>query len=275
MHKSLSLLEERHFLFASELSQTLDLFLKSPAKIEMLSVEKTSFRKYLLSVNNPTFIATFSMGSSRFEGILEVNPVLVYYVINKFLGGNEEVPLLTQQLQKLEMAYARKFFNLVLKTLSHIWESDENVPFALSEMFSKSSQMEKNEQEKQLYFVTALRITMGAIQGLMTVALPFEFFKSLELTEEERKVEDHSRISLEAIDVDLTATIGNVQLSLEELQTLQKGDIVLLNTDHEYPVHVQIAGENKFKGTPGLCGKQKAVSIQKAILRHEVNRWTI
>lgn len=65
------------------------------------------------------------------------------------------------------------------------------------------------------------------------------------------------------LPVDVTVTLGKVELHLSELARLRVGDLIVLDQRIQQPLRASVAGEEKLCGWPGRLGSRQALQIEE------------
>ena len=79
-----------HDRFARNFSSSLSAYLRTITEVNLVSVEQLSYQEFLLSVPDPTCFNAISIKPLEGALALEVNPTLVFPIIDKMLGGPGE-----------------------------------------------------------------------------------------------------------------------------------------------------------------------------------------
>jgi flagellar motor switch protein FliM len=261
---------------ATRVATKLQSFLNSTVTVEFVKTEKMSVKKYLLTFNDPTFIASLDIQPINSHGLLEVNSILIYSIVNKMLGGEGDTPIFAGQLQKLELAFARKFFNIMLAEVGLAWKSKQALDFTCHEIYTSPASV-YNMQSHEIVFISTFKMCIGSAEGLFTMALPaLSLIPMVDEEPESAPATITTKLPLDNLDVTLTAVLGQCELSYTDVKGLLPGDILAIPQESPHPVDIKINGETKFRGTPGLVGKFKGVILQKAHSKMtEEDKWTI
>src|SRR5262249_5312901 len=81
-----------HENFARNMSSSLSAYLRSYVVVNLISVEQLSFLEFTQSLPSPTSL--IAMGMKPYDGsaVLEINPSLVFPILEMLLGGNGKSP---------------------------------------------------------------------------------------------------------------------------------------------------------------------------------------
>lgn len=185
------------------------------------------------------------------------------------LGGSGKIPSFSYDMSNLEMAINRKFINLILKQLSSDWQErlGADIEFDLHQIYSNPSSCELLLSHERC-IVIRIEVDIGMTKGLMSIALPYESLNSvldqLELASPEIPSSHSSTyLDLSNVDVELTAKLGDLELTKSDLQSLQIGDILSLGQKADTPIDIIVNGECCFLGNPCLKGINKGIIIKK------------
>ncbi len=74
-----------------------------------------------------------------------------------------------------------------------------------------------------------------------------------------------SSMDIAQLPFEVAALIGRTEIPMRAYLGLQVGDIVLLEQKIEEPLSIQVGGETRYLGRPGLSETRKAVTIHERI----------
>lgn len=257
-----------HKSFSKEIEVSLTDFCSLDISIGFLSLEKTIFSRYALTLLNPTCLSIMDMKPLPHHGILEINTPIAYAITDKMLGGSGEISTFSYDMSNLEMAINRKYINLILKQLSATWQAKLglDIDFDLHQLCSKPASCDLLFSHKNC-IVIRFNVQIAKILGLMTIAIPLDSLHSIFDPLESSSSFASSKASLipdlSHLDIELTAKLGDVELLKSDLHSLQIGDILSLSQKANSPIEVMINGECCFLGNPCLKGTNKGIVIQK------------
>src|SRR5579871_1508537 len=82
-----------HENFARSLASSLSAYLRAYVAVNLVSVEQLSFLEFTQCLPSPTSIILLGMRPFDGNAVLELNPALVFPIIEMLLGGNAKSPL--------------------------------------------------------------------------------------------------------------------------------------------------------------------------------------
>ncbi len=272
--KTITLLHEG---YAQRLKLNLSSFLRSDIDISLQNVEQLSFAQYTNSLSTPTCITSFDMAPLTGYGIIEVNAVIAYAIIDKMLGGDGTVPAQVRRFTDVELAIVRRLIDTLLTELTVAWKPILNIAFTPKEMRTNPS-MVRIIPTKEICLIITFNVKILDTSGLITICLPYANMEPISFKlgsrqwrnytakQSEDVVTAHKR-NFYRVKLQLSAILGRVRLPMEEVLALQPGDILDLGTKTRDPIILRVSNEDKFEVNPGLLGKYKAITIQKELIK--------
>jgi flagellar motor switch protein FliM len=264
-----------HETFAQKLKVSLSSFLRAEVDVTLKNVEQLSYAQYAASLNTPTCVSTFEMPPLTGFGLIEVNAIVAYAIIDKMLGGDGMVPSQVRPFTGVELSIVSKMIEMLLATLSEIWKPIINMSF-LSKDLQANPAMIRIIPMKEISLIITLNVKVCEVSGLITLCIPYtnlepiafklgnQQWHKFSVTQSEEIQEAHRR-NFHSMELDIHAILGSINLSMEEILSLEKGDILNLDQKTSEPLSLRVSDKDKFLIRPGLRGKHKAIIIEKEI----------
>src|SRR5258706_4069103 len=160
-----------HDNFARNLASSLSGYLRAYVIVNLVSVEQLSFSEFTQCLQSPTVLV--SLGMKPFDGnaVMELNPSLVFPLLEMMLGGNGKGAALSRETTEIEQSIIDTLFRIILHDLGLAWQMVANINFTV----------EGRETEPQLLQILApneavdsigLEIRVGDTVGLMNIGMP-------------------------------------------------------------------------------------------------------
>src|SRR5260370_39845089 len=107
-----------HDNFARNLAYSLSGYLRAYVIVNLVSVEQLSFAEFTQCLPSPTVLV--SLGMKPFDGnaVMELNPSLVFPLLEMLLGGTGKAPALARAPTKIEQSILAPLFRTILHALS-------------------------------------------------------------------------------------------------------------------------------------------------------------
>lgn len=272
-------LQNLHEGFARQFSTTLTNFLRTFVEIELVSVDQLTYSEFVMSISNPSCIYVFKMEPLEGNAIIEINPSLVFFIIDRLFGGQGRPSEQNRELTLIEQNVINRIVERSLGDLKEVWEHI-GVFSPKIEAYETNPQFVQIAPPGETVILISLEVRMQNASGLMSLCFPYmvlenvinnlsgESWMSAQATAtlETRTTLEHE---LESIELNVATLIGKTSLTIKDLLQLQRGDVLCLEKPYDSDLIVQIEGKNKMAGRSGLVGRKKAVKIVR-ILEREV-----
>lgn len=261
-----------HDNFARSLASSLSAYLRAYVMVNLISVEQLSFLEFSQCLPAPTCIV--SLGMRPFDGsaVLEMNPSMVFPLLEMLLGGSGKTAFKTnREITEIEQSILDGLFRIILHDLKEAWSPISNINFAI----------ETHETEPQLLQILApneavvtvgMEIRIGEVAGMMNLGIPSIIIKMLrqkfdqqwsvrksESTEEER-VRMLKLIKPSILKFD--SRLQGPTLTVEQMLELGDGDVLAFDYPVDKPVDLLINGSLKFQGRVLTNGRKRMFEIE-------------
>ena len=205
----------------------------------------------------------YNVSDEPFPGVLLASKEHVLRFALLILGQNEEeVP--DRDLTHVEASLAGMIFEQIVEAYSRTWPSQETLGFELDGNENKISQAKVYSATDELLVLNVCTTHAGG-EFPFSLVLPRPSMELLADLQPEERVPSAVRIHLETmseIEVTLTATLGSLQMDMNELMSLTVGDVIAFDQEIAEPVPVSVNGEVLFDGWPGKVGSQMGVKLR-------------
>src|SRR5579862_4176290 len=143
-----------HENFARSLASNLSAYLRSYVVVNLVSVEQLSFNEFTQSLPSPTCLIALSMKPYDGSAVLEINPALVFPILEMLLGGTGKTPThMDREITDIEQSIMEGLLRVILNDLRQAWMAVAAIDFAI----------EGQETEPQMLQVLAQNEAVVAI----------------------------------------------------------------------------------------------------------------
>lgn len=260
-----------HDNFARSLGSSLSAYLRAYVIVNLVSVEQLSFAEFAQCLPSPTLIV--SLGMRPFDGnaVLELNPSLVYPLLEMMLGGNgKTASKYSREVTEIERSILDGFFRIVLHDLKDAWSAVSHINFNV-ESHETEPQLLQTLAPNEAVVAIGLEIRIGENSGMMNIGIPSIIIKMLRqkfdqqwsLRRTEATDAEHARILnlLKPTSVFLDARLEGPRLEVEDLLQLNAGDLLKFDFTLERPLTMLVNGTRKFTGHVVATKNKKAFEI--------------
>lgn len=270
-------LQNLHEGFARVLSTTLTSYLRTLVEVELVSVDQLTYSEFVMSVANPSCIYVFQMEPLSGSAIFEINPGLVFFMIDRLFGGPGKAMQYNRELTDIERSVMNKIVERSLQDLKEAWEY-LGIYHPKIESYENNPQFVQIAPSSETVILISFELRSRHTTGLMSMCLPYMFLEPImaNLTAENwissskaNPVESRKVVEREmaTTPMELKAVVGKVELKLGQLVKLQLGDVLVLEKTADSDLTLNVGGKPAFLCKAGQVRNRKCVQITSVIER--------
>jgi flagellar motor switch protein FliM len=270
-------LQTLHEGFGRNFGAGLSALLRSIIEVKLTSVDQLTYSEFVFSLENPTCFNLLSAEPLEGNLILDINPSVLYPIIDRLLGGGKETGSSARRpLTEIELRLVSRITGLFLDELHKAWENVLDLKLEVVRVES-NPQLVQIVPPNEVVIVISFEIALGEVRGMMNLCIPFNSIEriSSKLTSNswvsygkyQATAESVSKISgqLHGARVRLAVELANTSITMRELIELRTGDIITTSHDVASPLVVEVEGVARFHAKPGVFKGQKAIQISEPI----------
>ncbi|MBI4907628.1 MAG: flagellar motor switch protein FliM [Acidobacteria bacterium] len=264
-----------HESFARSLSSSLSAYLRNYALVNLVSVEQLSFMEFSQCLPAPTVLV--SLGMRPFDGsaVLELNPSLVFPILEMLLGGTGKSALRPdREVTEIEQSILESIFRIVLHDLRDAWSSVSAMNFTI-ESFKTESQLLQVLAPNEAVVAVSLEVRIGESSGMMNIGMPSIIIKMLRqkfdqqwsMRKSESTMDEQERLLklVKRSSIFVDARLRGPTLQVSDLMKLETGDVLSFDYGLDKPIDLMLNGNLKFHGYPATTGRKKAFEINETL----------
>ncbi|HVA45278.1 MAG TPA: flagellar motor switch protein FliM [Pirellulales bacterium] len=269
-------LQTLHEGFGRNFGAALSALLRSIVEVKLTSVDQLTYSEFVFSLENPTCFNLLKADPLEGNLILDINPSILYPIIDRLLGGGRESgPLARRPLTEIELRLVRRITDLFLEELRRAWENVLNLDLAVVRVES-NPQLVQIVPPNEVVVLISFELTVGDVRGMMNLCIPFNSLERISnklssnswvaYGRREATPESIQQISrnLQGSLIELSVQLAHTRLSTTDLIGLRVGDIITTEKDVRAPLLVEVEGVAKFHARPGAYKARKAICIEAA-----------
>lgn len=270
-------LEALHEVFARNVSASLSGYLRTIIEVRLISVEQFTYSEFTMSLPIPTSFNLLSCDPLEGHIILEVNPSILFPIIDRLLGGGKtDSHYLERPFTNIELSLVNTILERFILQLRETWESVKEIDFQLYETESNPFLLQIVAPNEPIVLLS-FEALMGEYSGMINICIPFkviepimpEFSQSNWFSSTKKNTGDQGRIRiLDGINnapVDVVGVLAEMPLSLADILSLKVGDLIDTGRESTSPTILAIEGRKKFRGVAGSHRGKKVVSLTETI----------
>jgi len=126
--EQLRAIHQLHENFARSLASSLSAYLRAYVMVNLVSVEQLSFLEFSRSMPSPTCIVTLAMKPFDGSAVLELNPSMVFPILEMLLGGSgKSTYKVNREITEIEQSILDGLFRIILHDLREAWMPISNI----------------------------------------------------------------------------------------------------------------------------------------------------
>ncbi len=249
--------------------------LRNVVEVKLTSVDQLTYSDFIFSLESPTCFNLLTAAPLEGNLILDINPSILYPIINQLLGGGTETGSVGRRpLTEIELRLTSRVTNLFLSDLRRVWANILPLDFQVVRIES-NPQLVQIVPPNEVVVLICFELTLGngEVRGMMQLCIPFNAIERIgnKLTANSwvgyTRVEPtdesyaHMGRTLEGATVELVATLARSKITTADLLGLRVGDIISTEKAICAPLEVAVQGTAKFFAFPGAIRGHKAIRI--------------
>jgi len=270
-------LQSMHEGFGRNFGAALSALLRSIVEVKLTSVDQLTYSEFVFSLENPTCFNLLKADPLEGNLILDINPSILYPIIDRLLGGGKETgPLARRPLTEIELRLVSRITRLFLNELKQAWENVLPLDLAI-ERVESNPQLVQIVPPNEVVVLISFELTIGDVRGMMNLCIPFNSIERIgnklnnnswvSYGQREASPETSALIGdrVRGALVELVVTLADSSISTADLIGLRVGDIITTEKDSHIPLDVAVAGIKKFAAKPGAFKGKKAICVEDVV----------
>ncbi len=256
---------------ASEMSTTL----RSIIEIHLQSVDQMTYGEFLMSLPSPTSFNVFSIRPLEGSAVLEINPSIVFPMIDRLLGGKGDAYDTERELSDIEITLLDNILKVMMAKLKESWAPIvEMVPIIESK--ESSPNVVQIVAQNEIVMMVVLEITIGETSGMINLAYPVIHLESIlsrlaskDIMIGERSAKKSRSVELKELvkraDILCESILGTTNLSIKKILDLKKGDVIRLQSPQSNEATITVDNKELFMAQMGVHNHQKTMKVTQKI----------
>ncbi len=261
-----------HDHFARLMTTHLSGHVRTMVQFQLETVDQVPYEEFIRSIPALTVIQLMEFSPLQGKVAVEINPQIVFAILDGFMGGAISGPYRERELTEIEIRLLARVFGNMGSFFAEAWSN-------VTDLSPRLVSIESNPQFLQLttpnetVLVVTLSAKIGGITGLFNICVPHVTIEPILpilstqyfLDSSRAHVHDveQSRLAgqMENVLVDVAVQLGGTEITFEELLSMQMGDIIPLSVPIDSPVTVMVEGFPTYEANVGRMRDKLAVKI--------------
>ena len=260
-----------HDTFVRNLVSSLSIYLRSYLTVNLVSVEQLSYAEFLEGLPSPTCLVSLGLQPYDGNGVLELNPSLVFAVLEVLLGGTGKSSAPVQRdLTEIEQKLLDGLMRIILQDLREAWKGVTAVEFTVEAMETEP-QLLRVLAPNEAVVTIGVEIRIGEAVGMLNVALPsivikmmrqkfdqqWSVRKTLANDQEQARFLDRLREA----SIALEARLEGLTISVQDLLGMSEGNLVQFDRSANTQIDLLANGRHQYLGNIVCTGRKRGFMV--------------
>jgi flagellar motor switch protein FliM len=242
--------------------------LRMPVELELInSAQLTWANAHALLPDDSTcaLIGTRPIGTRM---LLGAEQPLVLAAIERLMGGSGDQPVAERKLTEIDAVVARLFFNRLLNQLSAVFQDAAHIELEL-ESIEGHRDTEQMAGVSEPTLAATIEVRHDTIASTLVLLMPHPAFAPMADAFTAASADRHGvpcdpavvEAAVAAVDLELHAEVGAVELPIEAIVEIAPGDVLRLGAPASAGVELTVGGLRVARAAPGRIGARRAVQV--------------
>jgi flagellar motor switch protein FliM len=261
--------------FCRSFSTLLSGLLRSKVEAKLGSVMQCTYEDFLQTIPNLTVLNVFSLAPLEGKGIMEMNPVIAFSIIDRLFGGPGLSTFDGRPITEIEKNVIQRISEKVLLLFKDAW----NICYELNpylEVIETNPQLAQVVSPLEMVVIITINIKIGETEDFINICLPClmlepiadklntRFWFAGTSASSAKDYSQYLRRVVEITDIPLSVVLGNNTIKIRDLLELHSGDVIPLDKPKNADAELYLGSKLKFYGQLGQVGNKLAIKINKA-----------
>ena len=222
-------------------------FLRTVVRVDLTSIDQLTYDEFILSVARPTAMSIIDMSPLEGRAVLELNPAMVFPIVDRVLGGKGAAIATPRELTEIEDRIVYRIVLMVLDSWKRAWE--QLVEFQMTVVNQESDPLiVQIVAGSEMVILVGYEVYIGDSVGSMNMCVPLMVLNPV-LDQISSQVHFQRHVTDEAmrntrmaiaktvnrVRVPVEPILGRARLQLSDVARLRVGDVVPLDTNAKEP----------------------------------------
>ena len=263
-----------HENFARSLASSLSAYLRAYVVVNLVSVEQLSFGEFVQVMPSPSSIITLGLRPFDGNAVMELNPSLVFPILEMLLGGGARAgsTKMEREITEIEQSIMEGIYRIILHDLKEAWRGITQIAFSI-ESHEKDPSLLQILAPNEAVVAISLEIRIGELSGMMNIGLPSIIIKMLRqkfdqqwsVRKSESTLQEQKRVLrlIRPAKMNIDVLLQGPTMTVENLLQLEEGDVLSFDYPLTKQLDLTVNGKVKYQGQIVVAGNKKALFIKK------------
>jgi len=262
-----------HENFARSLASSLSAYLRAYVAVNLVSVEQLSFMEFSQCLPSPSCLVSLGMKPYEGNAVLEINPALVFPIIEMLLGGGSRSLLkINREITEIEQSVLDGLFRITLQDLKTAWHAVTPMEFTI-EAHETEPQLLRILAPNEAVVAVSMEVRIGDNAGMINIGIPsivvkmlrHKFDQQWSVRKSESTEQEQARVLhlIRPAKMFVDGRLAGPTVSLQDLMELKQEDVLSFDYPVNRMIDLCINGRLKFRGRVVTTGRKRAFQIEE------------
>lgn len=251
-------------------------YLRTPVKTDILSVDQFAYSEYSNAISNPAFLCIVNFNSLNGQILIDISTNLIYTMIDRLLGGDGVEVHQKRTFTEIELSLMNSMVKRTMPLIKDAWNNIVEVNPTLDRI-EVNPQFAQIIPHNETIVLITMNLTIGQSEGMMNICIPYLVIEPIleklstkywfSTTKEEISEDEILKIKKRILNskVEIKAELGSTYVNINDILTLQKGDVIKLDSKKNDRVKLRVGSNVKFLGSIGISNNNMAIKITNVV----------
>ena len=262
-----------HEDLSEKLTTSIPTFLRTNLKPRLVHTEQGRFHDFLKDLPPNTLFHMVTLAPLPGYMVITISPNVSYLVLEQRLGGKIEGEIKERPLTDIDQSLLRGLVEHMLNDLKGAWSKLVALEPSLEDSTTNMHWVQMVMGNEKVMLLT-FELAIHGVTGSMNFYIPFGLLKPITSIlnphvwisgRKEKVVDPQARetamSNLYTVGLPVQVVLGKATLQLQELLSMQVGDVIKLDSKKEEPLVMQIANQRLFNVQIGKVSNSLAVQV--------------
>jgi flagellar motor switch protein FliM len=262
-----------HENFARSLASSLSAYLRAYVAVNLVSVEQLSFLEFSQCLPSPSCLVSLDMKPFEGAAVLEINPALVFPIIEMLLGGSARSLIkVNREITEIEQSVLDGLFRITLNDLKMAWHAVTPMEFTI-QAHETEPQLLRILAPNEAVVAVSMEVHIGDNAGMMNIGIPsivvkmlrHKFDQQWSVRKSQSTEQEQARLLrlIRSAQMQLDGRLEGPTMSVEDLMDLKEDDILTFDYPIGRQVNLNLNRKLKYRGHIVTAGRKRAFQVDE------------
>lgn len=250
--------------------------LRKISTISMISTDLLKFGEFVNTLPIPSCMCIMRFNELRGPALLVFESKLAYAIIDSYFGGTDRpfTKIEGKEFTMIELSFMKKVMDMAINDLEEAWAPVHRID-------AQYLRTEINPQfvgvvpPSDVIIATTLEVEFESASGTIMVVVPYSTIEPIKQKLSSSFQTDNDMADsiwtkamnehLKDVGATMVVKLGETEMTVGDLITLETGDIIPLNQEASGEVTVAVEGVEKYKCLMGVKKGNRAIQLTNVI----------